>query len=416
MSFTEIKDLVKMAGKRLNLDQQTVEMILEPQKVIEVNFPVKMDNGKTRIFKGYRVQHNNARGPYKGGIRYHPEVHLEEVKVLAALMSLKTAVIDIPFGGGKGGVAVDPKTLSKGELKRLTQAFARSIATDIGARRDVPAPDMNTNPEIMRWFKQEYEKIRGKAEPGVITGKAFRDGGIKVRDEATGLGGAAVIEQIAKTLNKANKNISVAVQGFGNVGSHLVHHLYHMGFRVVAIADVDCGTMHEDGLEYHMTLREVKSGKRICEICHCDIHGKSNDCKIITPKNVLTQEVDILVPAAIGDQISKENANQIKAKIIVELANHPVTAEADEILEKKGILVVPDILANSGGVLASFFEWRENVEGKTLEYKEAVNHIIRQMKKATGEVVKLAKQENISMRLAAYEIAIGRIAKSVAKK
>ena len=415
MAYKEIEDLIKTAGVKSGLAQDIIDRITQINREIVVSVPVLMDNGKIKIFKGFRVQHNNARGPYKGGIRYHEGVNLEEVRVLAGLMSLKTAVIDIPFGGGKGGVCVDPNKLSRTELKRLTEGFAESIADCIGETKDVPAPDMNTNPQIMKWFKARYERVVGKKSPGVITGKAVKDGGIKVRDEATGLGGAAVTLEIAKVFGKRPEDTTVAIQGFGNVGNHLAHHLYHMGFIISAIADIDGGVVHEDGLDYHKTYNEFKTGKKVCDICMCNIHGPSTDCGNISAQKVLESDVDILIPAAVGDQITKTNASKIKARVIVELANHPIDSEAEKILAKKNVLIVPDILANSGGVLASYYEWQENVEGKKMSYDESVKALIAKMKKATQQVLKLSEQRKVSMRGAAYMIAITRIAMDLKK-
>lgn len=415
MAYKEIEDLIFRIGKRSNLDKDKVAIIANPEREIKVSIPVKMDNGETKIFQGFRVQHNSARGPYKGGLRYHPCVNLEETRVLAALMSLKTAVIDIPFGGGKGGICVDPKKISKMELKRLTESFAEKIADFIGEKKDIPAPDVNTNPQIMKWFRKRYEKIVGKDTPGVITGKSYSDGGIRVRDEATGLGGAAVTQEVAKILNKKPQDITVAIQGFGNVGHHLAHHLYHMGFRIIGIADIDGGIMHEDGLDYHKTYKDFSKGKKICQVCYCDIHGPSKDCKVVGAKEILESKVDILSPAAVGDQITKENAHKIKAKIIIEMANHPIDAEAEKILSQKGILIVPDILANSGGVLASYYEWRENVQGIKLSYEKSVESLTDKMKKATRTVLELSQDQKISMREAAYMIALKRIAKAIKK-
>jgi len=413
MNYKEVRDMIVATGKKLKLDDSTIERIAEPERIVELNLPVKLDSGKVKVFEAVRVQHNDARGPYKGGLRYHEEVNTEEVKVLAALMSLKTALINIPFGGGKGGISVNPRELSKTELKRLTESFARGLADVIGERKDVPAPDVNTDPQIMRWFRKEYEKVVGHSEPGVITGKAFNDGGIKVRDEATGLGGAAVIQELAKVLGKKPAETTVAIQGFGNVGNHLAHHLYHMGFKVVAIADIDSGIMHEDGLDYHETYKKIKSGKKLAECCICDVHGPSTDCMNVGPKEVLESKCDILVPAAIGDQITKTNASKIKTKIIVELANHPITDEAEKILEKKNVMIVPDILANAGGVLASYYEWQENVEGVKMSYDEGQAALIKQMKNALKDVLKTADKQKTSLREASYMIAISRIAKAL---
>lgn len=413
MSYQEITDLIEEAGKKAGLKKSEISQIQEPKRIIDVTLPIKMDNGEIKIFSGYRVQHNDARGPFKGGLRYHSEVNLDEVKILAGLMSLKTAVIDIPFGGGKGGISVDPNRLSKRELKKLTEAFARSLADCIGERKDVPAPDVNTNPTIMKWFRSEYEKVTGQVTPGVITGKSFKDGGIKVRDEATGLGGAAIVEEVTKTiLKKKPGDTSVAIQGFGNVGTHLAHHLYHMGYKVVAVADIDGGIMHEDGLDYHMTQKEKKSGVKLPDICYCDVHGKSKDCFRISSSEILETNVDILIPSAIGDQITAKNASKIKAKIIVELANHPVTGDAEPILNKKSVVIIPDILANAGGVLGSYYEWKENVDGDKMEYEEAKQALISKMKKACREVLNLAAEKKVSPRLAAYMLALKRIAKA----
>lgn len=416
MSYREIQEQIIDAGKKLKIDEGTIERLTEPERIIEVNLPVKMDNGKTKVFKAFRVQHNDARGPYKGGIRYHQDVNLDEVKILAALMSLKTSVIDIPFGGGKGGIIVDPKKLSKQELKNLTKSFARAIADSIGEQKDVPAPDVNTNAEIMKWFRQQYEKSTGIKAPGIITGKKVSDGGIKVRDEATGLGGAAVILEIAKDLKKKIEDITVAIQGFGNVGHHLAHHLTHMGFNIIAIADVDGGFMHEDGLDYHKTFSRLKNGSRVCDACICRVHGESDDCLSVSAESVLYQDVDILVPAAIGEQITKSNASKIKAKVIVELANHPVTKEAEEILAKKGVVIIPDILANAGGVLGSYYEWLENTEGKKMTYEESVEKLTKKMQIATRETIKTAKKYKTSTREGAYLLSILRIAKALKRK
>jgi len=411
MDYQEIENLIEKMGKKLKLETEMIELIKNPKRIVEVKFPVKMDNGKTKVFSGIRVQHNDARGPFKGGIRYHQHVSTDEVKILAALMSLKCAVIDIPFGGGKGGVTVDPKKLSQGELKRLTKAFAKSIYEVIGEKKDVPAPDMNTNPQIMKWFREEYEKLTGSSAPGVITGKALNDGGIEVRDEATGLGGAAVTAEVAKSLGKKPADVTIAIQGFGNVGSNLAHHLAHMGFKIVAVADVEGGMVHEDGLDYHQTIKKIKSGGKVCETCICNIHGPSKDCNKVSASKILETKCDILIPAAAGEQITKENADKIKARIIVELANHPILPEAESILSKKGVTIVPDILANAGGVLASYFEWQENVEKKKMKYEQAQKALISKMKKALVEVERVSKQEKVSLREAAYLVALKRIAK-----
>jgi glutamate dehydrogenase/leucine dehydrogenase len=416
MSYSEIHKQILAAGKKLGLKNDLIERIIEPQRIIEVKLPVRMDNGHTEIFDGFRVQHNNSRGPYKGGIRFHEEVDLEEVKVLACLMSLKTALIDVPFGGGKGGVKVDVKNLSQDELRRLTESLAIAIADIIGAKKDIPAPDVNTNAEIMDWFRKKYEKEVGRKEPAVVTGKPVNRGGIKVRDEATGLGGAAVVEEAAKILGKKPSEISVAVQGFGNVGHYLIKHLCERGYRVVGIAEVNGGLMHEDGLDYNSTFEHVKGGNQLHKKCFCSVHGLSKDCRIVSSEELLLETVDILIPAALGNQITKKNASEVKAKIIVEMANNPISSDAEPVLAKNNVLVVPDILANAGGVLASFFEWNENVNGKKLTYEVAKSTLVNKMQKAYKDVYKVSKQKKCSLREAAYLIAVRRLATATQKK
>jgi len=417
MDYSEIHQLIEKAGRKLDLPRDIIDQMLEPERTIEVSFPVKMKDGKFRVFQGYRVQHLGVRGPYKGGIRYHEEVDINEVKVLAALMSLKTALINIPFGGAKGAVKVNPTKLSQKELKSLTHRFAIALSDFIGEKKDIPAPDVNTNSQIMSWFKEAYEKHIGKKEPGVITGKPIKSGGIKIRDEATGLGGAAVTSEVAKNfLKKGNSEISVAIQGFGNVGAHIAHHLYHMGFKITGIADIDGGTVHEDGLDYYQTAREMKYGKKIPELCFCQVHGPSTDCHKIGAQQILELKTDILIPAAIGNVITRKNAHKIRSKIIVEMANRPIDQEAETILNKKGIIIVPDILANAGGVLASFYEWQDNVFGRKLTYKQAKKKLIMQMKKACRDVVRGSKKKKVTLREAAYLIAIQRIARAIIKR
>jgi len=416
MSFSQIHDLVEQASKTLELDKDLLSQIIKPNRVIEVNFPVRMDDGTVKMFEGYRVQHDNSRGPYKGGIRYHHEVDLEEVKVLAALMSFKTAIIDIPFGGGKGAVKVSTKNLSQNELKGLTESFASAISDSIGVNKDIPAPDVGTNAQIMSWFQKKYEKVTGKKEIGVVTGKPVAEGGIQVRDEATGLGGAAIVGEASKILGKKPAHVSVAIQGFGNVGHHLAHHLFEMGYRITGIVDIEGGFMHEDGLDYYGTQKNIVSGKKIHEKCFCAVHGPSDDCAFTSSEDLLTSDVDILVPAALGNQITKRNASQIKARIIVELANNPISAEAEKILDKKGIVIVPDILANAGGVLGSYLEWSENTGGPKLGYEKAQAYICKKMKAAYREVERTARERKISLRQGAYVLAVQKIAKALKKQ
>jgi len=413
MVYQEIRDLIKKTGKQLKLKPSILERIVTPERIIELNFPIKLDSGQIKIFRGWRVQHSSVRGPYKGGLRYHPEADLEEVKVLAALMTLKCAVINIPYGGGKGAVQIDPRKFSARTIKSLTEGYARATADFIGEKKDIMAPDVNTTAKIMGWFRREYEKTTGTTAPGIITGKTLREGGIRVRDEATGLGGAAITGEVAKILKKKPADITVAIQGFGNVGRHIAHHLCHAGFRLVALADQTGGILHEDGLDFHASYREKKNGAGLSTICFCRVHGHSSDCLVIGAKNVLETKADILIPAAIGSQITAENASRIKAKIIIEMANRPIDEPAEKILLRRGVLIVPDILANAGGVLASFLEWRENVYGEKKTYGEAKKYLNKRMVSAYQQVAKIARKKKISLRQAAYQIALKRLAHSL---
>src|SRR3989338_1531874 len=361
--------LKKFEGTSLEIPELAVLKL--PRRVVNVNFPVRMDNGKVRGFSGYRVQYNNARGPAKGGIRFHQDVDLEEVKTLAFLMSLKCAVADIPYGGGKGGIVVDPKELSLYELERVSRAFMREIAHFIGPYTDIPAPDVNTNPQIMAWMLDEYETITGKKMPGIITGKPLSVGGSKGREYSTSQGGAFVLRELAKIRGLKPQQITVAVQGFGNAGYHMARILSEWGYTIVAVSDSKTGIYAKDGLD----INKVFDHKQKTKSLHGFNHGKQGvkeAIKEITNEELLVLNVDVLVPAALGDAITKKNASNVKAKIILELANGPVDADADEILNKKEITIVPDILANAGGVVVSYFEWVQNMQGYYLEEDEII--------------------------------------------
>lgn len=351
-----------------------MNLLLHPQRQIEVNIALKLDNGKMRLVRGYRVQHNNWLGPYKGGLRYHPQVDLKEINLLAYLMTIKNALIGVPFGGAKGGLQIDPKALSKKELERLTRSFARALAPNIGPKIDVPAPDVNTNAQIMDWFADEY------GDKAVVTGKSLKNGGSEGREEATGLGGFFVLEKLIEKL-KLKKPLTVAIQGFGNVGSHIAGFLSGNGYKIVAVSN----------------SREAKFNN-----------------KLLTPKEALLElPVDILIPAALENVITKDNVKNIKAKIILEMANGAITQEADEILQKRKVLVVPDVLANSGGVTVSYFEWLQNMKNEHWSREKVVSKLKKYMEKAFEEVWKMYQQEKISMRQAAYMIALRRLSESV---
>lgn len=407
------------ALKFLKLDIYRSQRLRYSEKVISVNFPVKMDNGETKMFHGFRVQHNSALGPYKGGIRFHPQVDMDEVKALAFWMAIKCAVADIPMGGGKGGVEVDPKKLSEKELERLSRAYVRAISADIGPEIDVPAPDVNTTPQIMKWMVDEYIKqitnnkkqITKKEKSklmGTFTGKPLNYGGSLGRTEATGRGGSYVLFSLLKKLiikPRYGTKLSVAVQGFGNVGYYVAKFLYEAGFRVVALSDskgaIVVKNLGSDSFDPEEVLAFKKKNGSL----------EKHKGKFITNAQLLELPVDILVPSALENQITKENASRIKAKVILEMANGPTTPEADEILYKKDILVVPDVLANSGGVTVSYFEWDQNMKVQHWT-EEAVNKKLeKKMVSALDEVWKTAKANKTDLRTAAFIVAIKRIAK-----
>ena len=392
-----------------------LELLEKPNKEINVFFPVKLDSGKIEIFKGYRVQHNNWRGPYKGGIRYHPMVDLDETCALALWMTIKCAVVDVPFGGAKGGVEVDPKKLSRSELESMTRAYMRAIASDIGPTIDIPAPDVNTNAQVMGWMRSEYQKVTQDNSLGVVTGKDTRNGGIEGREEATGLGGYLVLSSLIRKI-ELPKNPTVAIQGFGNVGSNIAKYLFENGFRIVALSDSRGGIYLRRGQFDVLAVRKCKEeGGRIagcyCVNSVCDLGNKLKfDGRDVTNEEILELPVDIVIPAALENVITMQNAAKIKAKVVLEMANGPTTSQADKILSKRGIVVVPDILANSGGVTVSYFEWEQNKEGQKWEKPKVARELARKMNKAFVEVWQIAQDQKVSLRQAAYILALKRIA------
>jgi glutamate dehydrogenase/leucine dehydrogenase len=418
----------------LKLTPSQIERFRFPERILSVNFPVKMDDGGTKIFHGFRVQYNSARGPYKGGIRFHPQVDMDEVKALAFWMTIKCAVADIPMGGGKGGVEVDPKALSLSELENLSRAYARAIAPDIGPDIDVPAPDVNTTPQIMKWMVDEYIKYKSKIQNpkskitekersrlmGTFTGKPVDFGGSLGRTEATGRGGMYVLLsliQAMKLTGRYGKQLTVAVQGFGNVGYYMAKFLYEHGMRVVALSDSKGAIVVKDIARDSFNPEKVlacKKEKGTLSACYCvgsvcDLkNGKS-----ISNAQLLELPVDILVPAALENQITGGNAGRIKARIVHEMANGPTTPEADEILFKKKIAVVPDVLANSGGVTVSCFEWEQNLKNE--QWTEAVVNKKLQDKMADAflSVWQTSLKEKVDLRTAAFMVAIRRIVENL---
>lgn len=398
--------------------KEEVEILRQPQRILNVSIPVRMDNGKLKIFQGYRVQFNNARGPYKGGIRFHPQVSIDEVKALGFWMAMKCAVADLPLGGSKGGIIVNPKELSQGELERLSRGYARAIADCIGPDRDVPAPDVNTTGQIMGWMVDELitvRKAKGKEAKklrSTFTGKLITDGGSEGREEATGLGGLFVLQTVLSKLGLKGK-LTAAVQGFGNVGYNVAKFLDEAGITIVAVSDSKGGVYVPDGLSPEATLAcKQKTGK----LAGCYCKGSVCDVKAgrqITNAELLTLPVDILVPSALESVLTRENASHVKAKVVLEMANGPTTPEADTILYKKGIVVVPDILANSGGVTVSCFEWQQNLKGAHWSKKAVNAKLKKKMGVAAGDVWDAGRKHKTDLRTAAFVVALDRIMKAM---
>ena len=393
---------VKTACDKLGTDPAVYEILKNPMRVLEVSIPVKMDDGSTKSFIGYRSQHNDAVGPFKGGVRFHPDVTRDEVKALSTWMTFKCGVVGIPYGGGKGGITVEPHDLSKGELERLSRGFARAIAPIIGEKKDIPAPDVNTNGQIMTWMIDEYEKTTGRFEPGVFTGKPLDFYGSLGRTEATGYGTAIMARDAAKKIGLSLDGATIAIQGFGNVGSYAALYIIEMGAKVVAVSDSTACIVNEDGLDIEKLIEYTAKNRHV--------KGFEGAKKELHRDEVLIQDVDILMPCALENQITSKNVNDIKAKIVSEGANGPTTPEADKIMFEKGIVVVPDILANAGGVTVSYFEWVQNLMRYSWTFEEVQKKQDKLMIDAFEEIWKLKEEHGVNMRTAAYMMSIKRIA------
>ncbi|MCI2412514.1 Glu/Leu/Phe/Val family dehydrogenase [Cuniculiplasma divulgatum] len=401
-SFDIAVQQLEKAAKVMNLDKEALEILRAPQQILEVSLPVRMDNGKVKTFRGFRVHYNNARGPVKGGIRFHPEETLSTVKALSAWMTWKTAVVDIPMGGAKGGIICNPKEMSPSELERLSRAYVRAIADFIGPEIDVPAPDVYTTPQIMAWMMDEYETIVRRSAPGVITGKPLTLGGSQGRGDATAKGGMYVLKVGAKKKGIDLSKATVAVQGFGNAGQFAMTLVKeHFGSKVVAISDTKGGIYSEKGLDFDAVLKHKQKTGTVQ-----GLEGTKN----ITNEELLELGVDVLIPAAIENQITSKNADKIKAKIILELANGPTTPEADEILFKRGVLDLPDFLANAGGVTTSYFEWVQNIGGYYWTREEVYEKLDKKMTTAAEDVLATADKYKVNPRTGAYIISVKRVA------
>ncbi len=392
------------AANLINLEAYMRRILLAPFREVTVELPVRMDDGRMEVFTGYRIQHNGARGPCKGGIRYHPEADHDEVLGLATIMTWKTALMDIPFGGAKGGVTVDPKKLSKLELERLTRRFTQRIAIVLGPYRDIPAPDVNTNAQVMAWILDEYSSRQGYT-PAMVTGKPVSLGGSLGREEATGRGVMYVMEEYARDFGIPVKGSRVVIQGFGNVGGHLARLLdTEAGAKVVAVSDVDGGIYNENGLDVAGLLAHAAQRRPV---------GEWKGGKRITNDELWTVPCDWLVPAALGGVITKEaNARTLDCKVVVEGANEPTTPTADLILEERGIPVLPDFLANAGGVTVSYYEWAQNLQQYRWTHEQVNKELKATITKAYVSVRDLAKEKGVAFRTAAYGIALQRVAEA----
>ena len=379
------------------------QILRSPKRSLSVSVPFRMDDGSTRVYEGYRVHHNVTRGPAKGGIRYHPDVGVDEVKALAMWMTWKCAIAGIPFGGAKGGVAVNPKELSRSELERMTRRYASEILPFIGPEKDIPAPDMNTNEEIMSWIMDTYSMNSGYSVPGVVTGKPVSIGGSKGRAGATSRGVMYMIFKTLKSLGIGIDEVSVAIQGYGKVGGHAAQLLHDAGCRVVAVSDADGGLYRDRGLDPEAIIRHSSEAGTVAGYGAADV---------ITNAELLEIECDVLVPAAIEGVITVKNADAIKARVVCEAANGPITFEGDKVLHDRGVFVVPDILANSGGVTVSYFEWVQDIQAYFWDEEEVNDRLRLIMERAFDEVHDLASSKGLSMRQAAHWIGVGRVAEA----
>ena len=401
--FEEVTLFFDQAAERLGLTDGLREMLRRPWRELQVQVPVRMDDGRIEVYNGFRVQHNGARGPYKGGIRYHPEADQDEVRALAALMTWKTALVNLPFGGAKGGVQVDPTELSTPELNRLTRRYTTNIVHLLAPNRDIPAPDMGTNAQTMAWMMDAYGQIHGHS-PACVTGKPVEIGGSLGRDSATGRGVSFLISQAASDMNMSPDGARVVIQGFGNVGSWTAKLLQQYGCKVIGVSGVHGGVYNSNGLDIPALLEHLNQSGMVPGFA-----GGED----ITNAELLELECEVLVPAAIGNVVTAENAPKLKTKLVVEAANHPLTPEADDILAERGIRVMPDILVNAGGVIVSYFEWTQNLQEFRWEESQVNEELIKILSRAYEEVREKAASEGITHRQSAFHIGVERVARAV---
>ncbi len=401
------------AASLADIDQEAILRLKSPKSMLCVSVPLRRDDGSLSIYQGFRVQHDSTRGPTKGGIRFHPDVSLDEVKALAFWMTMKCAIMNIPYGGGKGGVSVDPKGLSNMEIERLSRSYIKQICDFIGPDRDIPAPDVYTNAKIMGWMMDEYSNIKRQYTPAVITGKPIPLGGSLGRNDATGRGGYYCIKELERMHQWDPKNITVAIQGFGNAGRHVAALLHQDGYKIVAISDSKGAVYRKEGLDIPSCIFHKTQSRKV-EAVYCDDSVCTQvEADYMSNEALLELDVDILIPAALENVLTEKNADQVKAQYIVELANGPTTPEAGEILHKKGSLLVPDILANAGGVTVSYYEWLQNKSGLYWSEKEVHDRLQDKMAMEFNAVYQLMEQHQCTMRTAAYVHALNRLSEAV---
>jgi glutamate dehydrogenase (NAD(P)+) len=403
-AFEAANHYISKASRIMNLGPRVERLLLSLEAEHHVTIPIERDNGELAVFNGYRFQHNSARGPTKGGLRFHPTVDADDLRALATLMTWKTAVVNIPFGGAKGGIACDPSQLSQGELERITRKFVERISREIGPQRDIPAPDVNTNAQVMAWIMDQYSRLHGFS-PAVVTGKPVELHGSEGREAATGYGAICVAENFLHDTGSGLNGATVAIQGFGNVGLFAAQFAHQRGAKVVAVSDVSGGVANRDGLNIPELAAFARNRRPLAEY---EAEGLSR----ITNEALLTHQVDVLIPAALGGVLTNDLAREVRAKVIIEAANAPTFPEADEIFEQRGIPVIPDILANAGGVTVSYFEWTQNLQCLSWS-EEEVNGRLRQVMAAAYATIRgLVQSRKLGWRTAAYIVALGRVAKA----
>ena len=403
-AFEAANHYISKASRIMNLGPRVERLLLSLEAEHHVTVPIERDNGELAVFNGYRFQHNSARGPTKGGLRFHPTVDADDIRALATLMTWKTAVVNIPFGGAKGGIACDPSQLSQGELERITRKFVERISREIGPQRDIPAPDVNTNAQVMAWIMDQYSRLHGFS-PAVVTGKPVELHGSEGREAATGYGAICVAESFLRDVGGGLNGSKVAIQGFGNVGLFAAQFAHQRGAKVVAVSDVSGGVANRDGLNIPELVAFARNRRPLTEY---EAEGLSR----ITNEALLTHEVDVLIPAVLGGVLTNDVAREVRAKVIVEAANAPTFPEADEIFEQRGIPVIPDILANAGGVTVSYFEWTQNLQCLSWTEEEVNGRLRQVMAAAYATISGLVQSRKLGWRTAAYIVALGRVAKA----